>query len=219
MESETEEISYLWIKDFFKTKDFPKVPETPLIKYYKSENLLDIQSSKKDTSTQSLSNIPSSYQILKNEYVYEDSLNNSSKESIKYEEKSISSISLENTEHISLSNKNQNLQDYSLENEDSEDKSIKSDRKSLLDFSNQEKSSFVKAKGSETCDIITLISYIQKELIGFLKNIENDKYMVSYSENVHDIAKLKYQKTHGMRKIIRSLSLIKLHILSSYNNE
>ncbi|KTW25962.1 hypothetical protein T552_03236 [Pneumocystis carinii B80] len=202
-------LSNQWIKEFFSTKEFPSVPEISrksccMSSYNNSgidgKNPMDLSLSKRPNSLDQMTKECS-------EYLNSEELNSNSH--IKCRFSSIPII--KNIENIS-SDQKKKLQDYnSIDNENSNDyKEIK-----IQEHQSPEKrESSIKINNSGIYDTMTLINYIQHEFSTWLKHTQKDKHLASSSNNLHDIAKSKYRQIHHTRKIIRSLSLVRLQLLS-----
>ncbi|EMR09959.1 hypothetical protein PNEG_01717 [Pneumocystis murina B123] len=201
-------LSNQWIKDFFTKKEFPSVPEISRRYCISSYHNLDIF--RENTLEQSLSKRPYSfYQTIKECPEHLNSKELKSNSHIKYRFSLIPII--RNTENIS-SNQKKNSQDYTLQDKKNSNnyKEIKIEQYQ----SPEKKESSTKTNHLGIYDTITLINYIQHQFSTWLKHMQNDKYLVSSSSNLHDVAKFKYRQTHHTRKIIRSLSLVRLQLLS-----
>ncbi|KAG5439994.1 hypothetical protein PCK2_000686 [Pneumocystis canis] len=203
-----------WIKEFLETTKFPKVPEISLFERDHSQHLPNFQSTNMNTSEQLLSELPLlSYNIPEKN----DNLTNYLKINDKDFKKNnrISPIVFSNTKNAYFPDQNEKKQNCLLEKKNLVNQATQTKMEEhSLDFLYEKKINYIKNKCSETYDMITLINYMQQEFSMWLKTMEKNKYVISTSGNQHDIARLKYQQTHSMRKLIRSLSHIRLHILS-----
>ncbi|KAG4301668.1 hypothetical protein PCK1_002153 [Pneumocystis canis] len=199
-----------WVKEFLKTTEFPKVPQTPLFENDQSPLLHDSQSTDTNTYKQPLSELPLSlYNISEKNDNLVHHLNANDKD---YEKKDYTSpiFFLKNTENTFFTNQDEKKQNYLSEiNQATQTET----GEYFLNFPYEKKINCIKTKFPETYDMITLINYIQQEFSTWLKSTEKNDHVILTSKNQHDIAKLKYQRTHNVRKLTRSLSHMRLHIL------
>ncbi|KAG5440310.1 hypothetical protein PCANB_001880 [Pneumocystis canis] len=203
-----------WVKEFLKTTEFPKVPQTPLFENDQSPLLHDSQSTDTNTYKQPLSELPLSlYNISEKNDNLVHHLNANDKD---YEKKDYTSpiFFLKNTENTFFTNQDEKKQNYLSESKNLVNQATQTETgEYFLNFPYEKKINCIKTKFPETYDMITLINYIQQEFSTWLKSTEKNDHVILTSKNQHDIAKLKYQRTHNVRKLTRSLSHMRLHIL------
>ncbi|KAG5517919.1 hypothetical protein PMAC_000374 [Pneumocystis sp. 'macacae'] len=216
MGQESEDLSCHSVKEFLSIKKFPNVPEIPSIKHRQSEFLSNFQFSEENI-LQFLSKRPfSSYQIPKKKQTNINYLNTDIEGNKKDKEQTLFFASIsKNIENYFLIDQNEISQNQQSEKKKLTNKIIEiNEKESILDSADEKKNNLTKTKYSETYDTITLINYIQKEFLIWLKNMEKNKRIIPILESQHDIARFKYRQTHDSRKIIRLLSLVRLQISS-----